>query len=35
MVDQIRFDQSMNKGRVLIENAFGTFKKLMEDSQKN
>jgi hypothetical protein len=23
MVDQIRFDQSMNKGCVLIENAFG------------
>jgi hypothetical protein len=26
MVDQIRFDQSMNKGHVLIENAFGTLK---------
>ncbi len=26
MVDQIWFDQSMNEGHVLIENAFGTFK---------
>jgi len=26
MVNQIRFDQSMNKGRVLIKNAFGTLK---------
>ncbi len=26
MVDQIRFDQSMNKGCNLIENAFGTLK---------
>jgi hypothetical protein len=26
MVDQIRFDPSMNKGRVLIKNAFGTLK---------
>jgi hypothetical protein len=26
MVDQIRFDQSMNKGHVLIDNAFGTLK---------
>ncbi len=26
MVDQIWFDQSMNKGHVLIENAFGTSK---------
>jgi hypothetical protein len=26
MVDQIRFDQSMNKSRVMIENAFGTLK---------
>ncbi len=26
MVDQIWFDQSMNKGHVLIENAFGTLK---------
>ncbi len=26
MVDQIRFDQSMNKGHVLIKNAFGTLK---------
>jgi hypothetical protein len=26
MVDQIRFDQSMNKGCVLIENAFVTLK---------
>jgi hypothetical protein len=26
MVDQIQFDQSMNKRHVLIENAFGTLK---------
>jgi hypothetical protein len=26
MVDQIQFDQFLNKGRVLIENAFGTLK---------
>jgi hypothetical protein len=26
MVDQIQFDQSMNKGHVLIDNAFGTLK---------
>ncbi len=26
MVDQIQFDQSMNKGHVLIENAFGILK---------
>jgi hypothetical protein len=26
MVDQIRFNQAMNKGRVVIENSFGTLK---------
>jgi len=35
MVDQIRFGQSMNKGRVLIENAFGTLKNQWKIFKKN
>jgi len=35
MVDQIQFDQSMNKGHVLIENAFGILKNRWKILKKN